>query len=245
MSGFATTRWTLVLRARDVDDARAALETLCRIYRAPVLGYVRRHSRDADAAEDLTQAFFADFLANAYHADANPQRGRFRTFLLTAVKRFLIDAHVASRRRKRGGEFQFEVLDGAGEHIAGDDTPEAAFERDWALAILDSALTRLRDEAKRADKLALFEHLREFLIERPDETDYSRVAAALNLRSNTIAVAVHRLRHRLRAVVREEIAGTADSDGDLDSELRDMRRALRSALKRATLESDSAPTASS
>lgn len=228
MSRFETTRWSVVMRARgDAAEARAALETLCRTYRPPVLAYVRRHGHAAEAAEDLTQAFFARFLEQASHATADPARGRFRAFLLTAVKRFLINAGAELQAAKRGGGMRFESLDHeAAPALDGGETPEQAFERDWALAVLDAALRRLRAEAERAGKRVLFEHLHEFLIEAPDEADYARVAAALNLRRNTLAVAVHRLRHRLRELVRAELAETATTRNDLACELRELRAAL-------------------
>ncbi len=228
MQRFETTRWSIVQTAAGGEgSARAALELLCRTYRNPVHAYVRRHIRDADSAEDLTQAFFLHFLERAGHATADPARGRFRTYLLTAVKRFLIDQHESRLAMKRGGGILFESVDGldAGE-LAGGEDPEAKFERDWALAVLDAALARLREEARAADKLALFDRLREFLVERPGDTDYAQVAEALGLRRNTLAVAVHRLRQRLRVLVRAEIRETTDRPEALQRELTDLRSAL-------------------
>lgn len=231
MGSFETTRWSLVLRARgEPADARAALEILCRTYRPPVLAYIRSRGYTADAAEDLAQTFFAYFLEDAWHAKADPARGRFRSFLLTALKRFLIDAHAESRALKRGGGYHFESLeaetnaDGASQ--AGGESPERVFERDWAVAVLDAAIQRLRVEAEHAGKLALFERLSEFLVERPDEADYARAAAELNLRRNTLAVAVHRMRHRLRELVREELTETTAGRDELECELRELRAAL-------------------
>lgn len=228
MGRFDTTRWSLVLRARgDPADARAALEALCRTYRPPVLAFVRSHVRVRDSAEDLTQAFFAKFLERAWHAGADPERGRFRTFLLTALKRFLIDAEVEARTLKRGGKVRFEALDAADEGALDVvESPNDVFEREWARAVLTAALGRLRGEAERAGKLDLFERLSEFLVESPDEADYARVAIDLGLRRNTLAVAVHRLRHRLRELVREELAETTAGVDDMGEELRALRGAL-------------------
>lgn len=228
MGRFDTTRWSLVLRARgDPADARAALEALCRTYRPPVLAFVRSHVRVRDSAEDLTQAFFAKFLERAWHAGADPERGRFRTFLLTALKRFLIDAEVEARTLKRGGKVRFEALDAADEGALDVvESPDDVFEREWARAVLTAALGRLRGEAERAGKLDLFERLSEFLVESPDEADYARVAVDLGLRRNTLAVAVHRLRHRLRELVREELAETTAGVDDMGEELRALRGAL-------------------
>lgn len=229
MGQFDTTRWSVVLRARGGPaEAREALEVLCRTYRPPVLAFVRSRGYPADAAEDLTQAFFARFLERAWHSAADPGRGRFRSFLLTALKRFLIDASFEAAALKRGGAFHFESLD---EDAAGDgatgETPDSVFEREWARAVLSAAFGRLRAEAEQAGKLDLFNRLSEFLVERPDEAEYARVAEELRLRRNTLAVAVHRLRHRLRELVREELAETTSNGAELEDELRTMRGSMR------------------
>lgn len=233
VSRFDTTHWSIVLRARSgPEDARAALETLCRTYRPPVLAYIRGRGYPPEQAEDLAQSFFTRFLEHAYHADADPARGRFRAFLLTALKRFLINSDMENHALKRGGAVHFDPLssDSGEAPVSGTATPEAEFERSWAVAVLDSAMNRLREEAERAGKITLFEQLQEFLTERPDEADYARAAAALNLRRNTLAVAVHRMRHRLRELVREELAQTTVDREDLESELRGLRAALGAAM---------------
>ncbi len=232
MGRFETTRWSLVLRARgESTDARAALEILCRTYRPPVLAFVRSRGYAVDAAEDLTQAFFARFLEREWHSGADPQRGRFRSFLLTALKRFLIDADSEAGALKRGGAFRFEALDEEDiEGLDARDTPERAFERAWAQAVLDAAFARLRAEAQAAGKLELFERLSEFLIEPTDENDYARAAGDLNLRRNTLAVAVHRLRHRLREMVREELAETTTGREEMEQELRTLRGSMERCL---------------
>jgi RNA polymerase sigma-70 factor (ECF subfamily) len=228
MGHFDTTRWSVVLRARGGPaEARAALEVLCRTYRPPVLAFVRSRGYAADAAEDLTQAFFARFLERAWHSAADPGRGRFRSFLLTALKRFLIDTSFEAAALKRGGAFRFESLDeDAVEDSAAGETPDSVFEREWARAVLSAAFGRLRAEAEQAGKLDLFNRLSEFLVERPDEAEYARVAEELRLRRNTLAVAVHRLRHRLRELVREELAETTSNGAELDDELRAMRASM-------------------
>lgn len=228
MGQFETTRWSIVLQARGGPvEARGALETLCRTYRAPVLAYIRRRTGNADDADDLAQTFFTSFVADSLHANADPARGRFRAYLLTAVKRFLIDQHLRATRLKRGGGIQFEPIDeGDTASLGHDDGPDKAFEHDWAIAVLDGAMERLDAEAEAAGKGALFASLREFLVERPDDADYARVADELGLRRNTIAVAVHRLRHRLRELVREEIGETTSGRDELDEELRELRGAM-------------------
>src|SRR5262249_40231517 len=202
MNRFDTTQWSLVLRARgEGEAARAALEALCRTYRPPVFAYIRRHGYARDIADDLTQAVFARFLERASYESAEPELGRFRTFLLTAVQRFLINEGRAGQTVKRGGRVRVQPLDETDADAPDEETPERAFERSWAFVVLDNALRRLRAEADEAGKREQFDRLRTFLVEAPDKTEYGRIAAELGLRSNTLAVIVHRLRARLRAFV--------------------------------------------
>lgn len=229
MGRFETTRWSVVLRARgEAGEARAALEQLCRTYRPPVLAFVRFHGYAADTAEDLTQAFFTRFLERSWYSTADPGRGRFRSFLLIALKRFLIDADAEAAALKRGGGMRFEQLDDdTGCVGAAGDAPDAVFEREWAHAVLRVALARLRAEAEQAGKLELFQRLSEFLVERPGEAEYARAAGDLQLRRNTLAVAVHRLRHRLRDLVREELMETTSGRTEVEEELRTLRGSLQ------------------
>ncbi|MGA9342004.1 MAG: sigma factor [Rhodanobacteraceae bacterium] len=233
MSRFDTTRWSIVLQARgDAEHARAALETLCRIYRPPVMAYVRSRGYTPDAAEDLVQAFFARFLDQSWHDGADRDRGRFRTYLLTILKRYLINSEVEAHAIKRGGDAHVDSLeiDGGTALACEDNGPEEAFDRAWAVTVLGRALKHLRDEAAHAGKRELFDALREFLIERPDEAEYARTAERLGLRRNTLAVSVHRMRHRLRDLIREELAETTSASVDLDAELLELRRALGAAV---------------
>lgn len=228
MGRFDTTRWSLVLQARgEPVDARRALEALCRTYRPPVLAYVRSRGYPADAAEDLTQTFFVRFLERSWHSSADPERGHFRAFLLTALKRFLIDADVEARALKRGGAFRFESIedDGPGQGVD-EEAPDRVFEREWACTVLSAAFARLRDEAELAGRLPLFDRLSEFLVESPDEADYARAADELQMRRNTLAVAVHRLRHRLQDLVRAELAETTSSPAGLEEELQALRGSI-------------------
>jgi RNA polymerase sigma-70 factor (ECF subfamily) len=235
MSHFHTTRWSIVLQATgNGQDARAALESLCRTYRAPVLAFIRGRGYRNDVAEDLTQSFFASFLEREDYAAANPARGRFRAYLLTAIRHFLVNSAETANTAKRGGRVSFESIDEVADEnsalSATGETPEAAFEQAWALVILNAALRRLRDEARLADKLELFDQLRDFLIEVPDDDDYARVAARLGMRRNTVAVSVHRLRLRLRELVQEEVAQTAADRAGLETELRELRHAFGTAM---------------
>jgi RNA polymerase sigma-70 factor (ECF subfamily) len=233
---FQTTRWSLVLEARQ-DDARSrvALEALCRTYRAPVLAFIRSRGASPDEAEDLAQAFFARFIERAFHAHADPARGRFRAFLLTALKNFLADAKDHDRAAKRGGRIMLRSFESAAKDsidvVDGGESPEAAFDRAWSQAVLQAALRTLRREANKAGKAALFAALGEFLIEPPDEADYARVAAQLGMRRNTLAVAVHRLRSRLRQLVCQELGATAADGDDLEAEMAQLRRSLGNLLE--------------
>ncbi len=238
MDDFQTTRWSLVLEARGVEArSRRALEALCRAYRAPVIAYIGRSGAAAADVEDLAQTFFARFVDRALHAQADPARGRFRAFLLTALKNFLIDAHGHAHAITRGGHVRFQSVDAAGagdgaaEDLVDEATPDQVFDRAWAQAVLHAALRKLRREARDAGKADLFEALREFLVERPDEADYARVAASLGMRRNTLAVAVHRLRNRLRELVWRELAETAVDDAGFEQELAHLRHSLGALLE--------------
>lgn len=228
MTRFATTRWSIVLEAGDGARAARALESICRDYRAPVLAYVRSQGRSPADAEDLTQEFFARLLERRWHTAADPARGRFRTFLLTALKRFLLDARDAEGTRKRGGGCRHVDWEDEAERLQApaSESPEHAFERAWAATVIEHACARLHAEAERAGRLALFERLAPFLGEPPDASDYRRIGTELSLRPNTVAVAVRRLRLRLRELVREEIAGQTGSAEAAELELQALRAAL-------------------
>lgn len=229
MARFETTRWSLVLATReDAPHAREALAHLCQVYRSPVLAFVRRSGYTREEAEDLTQGFFVRFIENAYHAQADPARGRFRTFLLTAVQHYVANCREREHAIKRGGNRMHESIDAAPLDLSDDarDAPERVFERAWALAVIAQALAGLRSEADKAGKLAWFERLQEFVTEQPDEDDYARVAGELGVSRNTLAVAVRRLRLRLRALVRLELAQTVSEPAELEEELRVLRQVL-------------------
>lgn len=225
MAGFQTTRWSLIVAARGASaDARDALDLLCRCYRPAVISYLRRYGYARADADDVAQDFFARFVERRFQDVADPQRGRFRMFLRTALRHFVTSAHDhahAARRRPAdaGAAIDPDLVD-SGE------SPEHAFERAWAMTVLGRALERLREEAAAAGKLALFERLSGFLVEAPEPRDYQRVATVLGLRPNTVAVATHRLRERLRELVRAELSDTVAGPEDLREELQALRAAL-------------------
>lgn len=229
MVRFATTRWSLIMDARgEPEQARRALEAICRNYRRPVLAFIRHRGHGPSEAEDLTQEFFARLLERRWDTQADPARGRFRAFLLTSLKHFLANARAASVAAKRGSGQAEVALDDAGQALAAPDadTPDLVFERAWALTVIERAFERLREEAVQAGKLALLERLEPFLGEGAEPADYQRLGQTLGLRPNTVAVAVHRLRARLRELVRAELADQSDGPDAVEQELRVMRAAL-------------------
>ncbi len=232
MGGFRTTRWSLVLQARGDDgSAGMALAELCRIYHPPVLAYVRSRGFAGAESEDLAQGFFEQLLRLRTDARAERERGRFRVYLLVALKNFLANQSAAAQAFKRGGGVADLSLDRAAEagfEPAGDreGQPEALFEREFARATVEAALRRLRGEAEAAGKLALFEALRPFLLETPERDEYALLADRLGLRRNTLAVAIHRLRQRLQELVRELLADTVADPEQLDGEAAHLRASL-------------------
>jgi RNA polymerase sigma-70 factor (ECF subfamily) len=234
MAGFDTTRWSLVLAAREPGPgARDALEALCRAYRPAVLAYVRGWGYARSDAEDLTQSFFARLVEKRVHAAADPARGRFRVFLRTALHNFILSARAAAGTARRGSNRAsagFDPDELATESDA--DLPDRAFERAWALLVVNRALQALRREARAAGKLELFDRLKPFLLESPDRDDYERIAAETATRPNTIAVATHRLRARLRELVLAELAETVADPAEVDAEYGALLEAMRPARDR-------------
>jgi RNA polymerase sigma-70 factor (ECF subfamily) len=225
---FATTRWTVVLAAgqRHAPQADAALEELCRTYWYPLYAYIRRHNRTKEDAEDLTQAFFAKLLEKNYLADLNRERGRFRAFLLAALKHFLSNEWDKGRRQKRyGGEavlsLDWHAADTRYQIEPADQlSPDKLYDRAWAVMLLERVIARLRNELVAENKLNLFEHLKPFLMLGKGAMPYAQAAAALKMTETATRVAVHRLRRRYRELLRDEIAQTLTDPAQLDAELR-------------------------
>ena len=224
---FVTTHWTLVLAARNESspDARQALEELCRMYWYPLYAFLRRQGYDSDKAQDLTQGFFARLLEKHYLDDVRPERGRFRTFLLTSLKHFTLNEHDREQAIKRGRgvrvvPLEIETAEGLYALEPRDDvTPESLFERRWALTLLDQALARVRREYVEAGKETLFDQLRPYLVREDDARAYTELGPELGMSEGAIRVAVHRLRRRFAAVLRAQIANTVSSDQEIEAEL--------------------------
>lgn len=227
------THWSAVLAAGHTASPRAtlAMEELCRTYWYPLYAYVRRRGHAVEEARDLTQEFFARLIEKHWLAEADPAKGRFRNFLLTALNHFLANEWRNARAAKRGGGQSPISLDDTAEARYADEpacdlTPEKIYERRWALSLFDRALARLREQYAAADKTRLYGCLKEFLSSEPGEGDYARVGAQLQMSSGAVAAAVHRLRQHYRGLVREEIAHTVNSPDEVEDEMRSLLTAL-------------------
>jgi RNA polymerase sigma-70 factor (ECF subfamily) len=234
-SRFPTTSWSLVLAAasRPTPDSRACLAGLCNIYWHPIYAYIRRHGYDTDQAMDLTQAFFATMLEKNYLADADRDRGRFRAFLLTAVKHFLANEWDKSRALKRGGgqkPVPFDPVEAeawyAPEAVE-QRTPETLFERRWALALLEQVMRRLRAEFAGTGKTEYFDKLSPMLNGDSTPNRYEGLAAELGASPGSLRVAFHRMRRRYRDLLRAEIAETVSTPAEVDEEIRFLLSVLR------------------
>lgn len=235
-SRFATTRWSVVLAAADnaaASDFNEALGALCNAYWYPLYAFVRRQGHSSDDAQDLTQAFFACLLEKNYLRQADRNRGRFRSFLLSALKHFLADEHDRATALKRGGGRALVSLDALREaesryalEPAAGLTPEQIFERRWTLTILDQVLSRLRADYSRHGKQQLFDRLKVFLLgENPADT-YAAAASELSMSEGAIKVSVHRLRQRYADALTEEIAQTVETESEIDDEIRHLFESL-------------------
>jgi RNA polymerase sigma factor (sigma-70 family) len=228
---FPTTLWTVVLHAGGDDAAqvRTALAHLCHAYWYPLYAFVRRRGYSPHDAEDLTQAFFTQLLEKHGLERVDPEQGRFRTFLLAALKNFLANEWDKAQTRKRGGGQKFVPLEQESAESryqlepSHDMTPERHFERQWALTLLDQVLATLRAEYLADGKADLFEELKTVL-GGPIGT-YAEMAARLGRTEGAIKVAVHRMRQRYRELMRAQIAQTVN-DGEVDDELRQLLAAL-------------------
>lgn len=226
---FLTTHWSVVVSAgrTESEEAFAALEKLCRTYWYPLFAYLRRRGYGEEQAKDLTQAFFAQVISRRYVADADPERGRFRTFLLTSLNHFLANEWDRGQAQRRGGGVEFVSLDvareqeGPGIEPGHDLTPERIFEKRWAEAVLARVLEGLRAEFDGAT-VKRFDVLKRFLTEDKGASSYAEAAERLGMTESAVKSAIHRLRQRWRELMREEIAATVNAvtGREVDEEIR-------------------------
>jgi RNA polymerase sigma factor (sigma-70 family) len=231
---FATTRWSLVLAAgrRSSPGASAALTSLCEKYWYPLYAFARRRGYAAHDAADLTQSFFATLLEKDSLRGADQRKGRFRSFLLTMFKRFLSNERDRAHADKRGGHrtiLSFDVETAEARYRlepAHEQTPERAFERQWATTLLARVLEKLEQEYTHKDRGELFAACRGYLVGAGGTAGYAQTAAALGSTEGAVKVAVHRMRQRYRELLKAEIADTVESTQDVEEELRSLLAAV-------------------
>lgn len=237
---FDTTRWSVVLAARDEtgETARRALAWLCEAYWYPVYAFIRRRGHEPDEAADLTQGYFARLLEKHYLEAVRPELGKFRSFLLKSVQHFLSNERDRARALKRGGGKAPISLDGLDPERRmaleprDDLTPEALFEREWAFTLLERAMERLAGEAAAKERRPQFELLKGFLTDAGSGPSYHEVAGLLKVGESAIKVAVHRLRRRFGELLRAEIAETVADPGGTDAEIRHLFSVLGTSTPR-------------
>jgi RNA polymerase sigma-70 factor (ECF subfamily) len=225
---FATTHWTVVLTAgrRHTPQSDSALEQLCRTYWFPLYAYVRRRGEAKADAEDLTQAFFTRLLEKNFLAGLEAERGKFRAFLLAALKHFLANEWDKARAQKRGGgevplSLDWQTADTKFQVAATNEpSPDRAFDREWALALLGRVIERLQAESETEGKGKVFAQLKSFLMAGQGESAQAEVAKALGMEEGAVRVAIHRLRKRYRQLLRDEIANTLSDPKMVDEEMR-------------------------
>jgi DNA-directed RNA polymerase specialized sigma24 family protein len=226
-SRFHATSWTLIKAAADnpTTDSRLALASLCQTYWHPVYAFIRRKGYDQEQAQDLTQSFFALLLEKNYLADADRQRGKFRSFLLTSVRHFLANEWDRQKTQKRGGgqaAVSFDLVEAERWYVPAlveETTPESLFEQRWALSLLEHVMTRLRAEFAATGKSDQFEKLAIFLDSDSEDARYKELADSMGLSHGALRMLVHRMRRRYRRLLREEIAQTVSTPEETDEEI--------------------------
>ena len=216
----------------DSPDSKRALASLCETYWYPLYAYVRRRGHHVPEAQDLTQEFFARLLEKESLRVADPQRGKFRSFLLASLNNFLAKEWRAARAQKRGGRRVSIPLDLQSAESryslepAHELTPEKIYQRRWALTLLEGTFSKLREEFVGRGKIGLFEHLKGYLVMEKSTVPYRQLATELEMTEGAVKVAVHRLRRRCRELLREEIAQTVAQPEQVDDELRELFTAV-------------------
>ena len=227
-TAFVTTQWSVVLAAQDRNSpaANEALEKLCRTYWWPLYGFVRRQGHSPEEAQDLTQGFFELLLERRDFDDVQKEKGRLRSYLLTALKNFMAKQHRREMAIKRGEGRPLISLEDLAERERADLEPadvlsaDRLFERRWALTLLEQVLIRLGHEYRAAGNEKLFEELKELLADDPGRPSQAEMANKLGMTENALKQAFHRMRQRYRSLLREEIAHTVAVPGDVEDELK-------------------------
>ncbi len=232
---FDETNWSLIKAAQagQTSQARVALAELCTSYWFPLYAYVRRRGYASDQAQDLTQGFFLSLLEHDFLKGIGREKGKFRSFLLTSCRNYLINQGDRQRAKKRGhGRVVFNIdhTDAEGRYArepASKLTAERIFERHWALTLLERVIHRLEAEMLKSGKKALFDRLGVASLGRSDVVSHAQVAQELNMTEGAVKVAAHRLRGRYRELIRDEVRLTVDATDDVDDEIRALLAALR------------------
>jgi RNA polymerase sigma-70 factor (ECF subfamily) len=234
---FPTTRLSIVFAAAadGGDRSRDALDTLCRMYWPPLYAFIRRQGHDADDARDLTQAFIARILEKGTLRQFERGRGRFRAFLLACLKHFLANQRDLARAGKRGGGMPHVSIEDTaaldrwvGVEPQDRATPETIFERQWAMQVLEQAMTRLAEACSRHGDSRRFDRLKPYLTREGDASSYREAARDLEMTEGAVKVAVHRLRERFHHCLREQVSLTVTDPAEISDEIRYLIGALRS-----------------
>jgi RNA polymerase sigma-70 factor (ECF subfamily) len=227
-SAFMTTHWTDVMQAGDPSSpqGRVALEKLCKTYWYPLYAFARRQGNEEATAKDLTQGFFAILIEKASLTKAQPEKGKFRSFLLARFKHFMTDERDKARALKRGGDMIFfsindtTVEDRYSQKTADGNDPEKLYERHWASTLLEEARRRLEQEYANSDKRDFYKELEPFVLETGDAPPYALVAPKLGISEGGVRNRVHSMRQRYHQLVREEVFRTVGSPAEVDEELK-------------------------
>lgn len=231
---FTTTRWSIILSSGDGaskgEEGHAAISQLCRIYWRPVFAFIQRRGNSISDAQDLTQDFFMSVLEGNLLQSADPSRGRFRSLLLAALQRFLLDAHDRRSARKRGGDLKFVVWDDwmseAPSHLSfpahalDSWSAERLFDVRWAATVVEQSLRRLREDCEVRGRRRVFDALNGSLSADRADVSYRDLAALLGVTEAAVKKLVHGLRQRYRALLRQEVARTVETKTEVESEIR-------------------------
>jgi RNA polymerase sigma-70 factor (ECF subfamily) len=229
-----TTRWSMVLAAADKSSPQSAdaLSQLCQTYWYPIYAFIRRQGHTHEPAQDLAQEFFARMLEKHYIQDVGPEKGKFRTFLMVCLKRFLANEWDRATAQKRGGGRAHLPIDFESAQSryslepAHEMTAQKIFDRRWALTVLERTIAGLSEDFQRAGKQQHFDALNVYLLGESGAPPYVEIAKRLNTTEGAIKVAVHRLRDRYRHRLRQEIAQTVSAEEEIDQEIKDLFAAL-------------------